>query len=236
MPDEAKKDASEETKTDETAAEGTVTEEALIKSLEALEKPEEKKEEPKEPEVDVAKLEKTAKEVIDEEGSEELKKALDVSEVFAEVVGLFGTHIDDTMETLTKHVNEQALRDNAFVRVLERFQKSIDTLENTIAEFGGKPGAASAKSQTTAADAKDVLQKGAEGGGIEGEKIPASGEDPKLKEHVLAGLVELAKSAEPGSQINNQYTQAAVTFEATNEIDDITLRKALAAFKNAGLG
>ena len=198
-------------------AEGAVTEDDLLKSLIDLEgkKPEDTKS-AAEKKVEIAALEKTAADKIKDDGSDELKKALDVSSALAEITSLLGAHVDDSLQTLEKSLQASADRDSKFVAVLESFQKSIAELSERIAEFGGQP----AKKPEVKIDAgkTEVLLKSVpageenKGGEDEGGNI--------TRIQVLGTMERLAKSADAGSIDSDRWISAAVKFESTGQINN----------------
>lgn len=157
-----------------------VTEEDLLKNLKNLEgaaddeeldedgKPKKKKKD-MEKHVETAAIGKTMVEVINEKGSEALKKALDVSVVLTEFTSLLGAHVDHSLEALEKSIAAGAQRDLRFITVLEKFQKSIEALGEKLEAFGkapaGKPAAAVGDK-----DQKEVLNKNLNGSEVAGEK------------------------------------------------------------------
>jgi len=229
MPDKPEKTegATDETKTvsaeDAAAAPETISEEDLRKSLEALETPkEEGKEEPKDPNVETATV-KTAADVVKEEGSEELKKALEISDVLTEFAGLIGAHVDQSIEVLQKSVHEAALRDLSVVKVLESLRKSLDENTEAIKAYGEQPGKPATTTKPSTGET-EVLQKGAE----DGDKQI----DPeKLKQQVTIGLEHLVKSAKEAPE-RQAFTNAAIAFESTGQINDAVLQKAIGAYRS----
>lgn len=200
---------------DDKTKEGAVTEDDLLKSLIDLEgkKPEEKKS-AAETKVEIAALEKTAADKIKEEGSEELKKALDVSSALSEITSLLGAHVDDSLQTLQKSLQASADRDQKFVAVLESFQKSIAELSEKIAAFGGQPE----KKPAVKVDAgkTEVLKKSIDS---DGAKVP--GEEGNITRIQVLGTMErLAKSTDAGTEDSNRWINAAVKFESTGQINN----------------
>jgi len=202
-----------DTKTPETKTDGAVTEEDLLKSLSELEgkKPEEEKKTPEELKVETAALEKSAADKIKDEASEDLKKALDVSSALSEITSLLGAHMDDGLEQLQKSVASAAERDVKIIAVLELFKKSLEEMKETIAAFGGQPAKKPEAKVTT--DAKDVLEKKAEGGDLDGEKAKIS------RPEVLQTMERLVKSCEEEDD-KRRWINAAVTFESTGQISN----------------
>lgn len=201
-----------DTKTPEVETDGAVTEEDLLKSLSDLEgkKPEEKEPEAQAP-VETASLEKSAADKVKEEGSDELKKALDVSSALSEITSLLGAHMDDGLESLQKSVAAGAERDVKIIAVLEKFQKSIDELSEKIAEFGGQP-AKKPESKTETTPKTEILEKSTETGD--------AGEVPSFNRKAVLGTMErLAKSTE-NQDDRQRWVNAAVMFESTGQISN----------------
>jgi len=200
-----------------------VTEEALQKSLAELEgvKPVEPvKEEPK---VVVEPLQKTAAQTVADNGSEAMRKALDISPILREHVGLVGIHVDQALETLQKSLQGAAERDFAIIRVLEKQGQIIEELRKTIAEFGKQPTAPAAERQPQTTKV-DVLKKSA---GVQGADA-----EPKVnKARVMEGLTQLAKSAGAGTPEFQRYSSAIAKYESTGQISDRDLLDATKALK-----
>jgi len=213
----------EQSKTgDASAPAAAITEEDLIKSLRELEG---KKDEPAAAtaptEVTTSTLTKTAKEVVAEQGSEELKKAINVSSVLGEAVSLMGLHVDQSLKVLEKSIKAGGERDLSFASILTSMNKTIETLAEKVEAFGKEP-TASATQRPVTAKTGEVLAKSADG------------DKPELKPEavraqVLAGLLNLQKTAPMGSQEQAGYVNATVKFESTGSIDDLTLAKAMKA-------
>lgn len=204
----------------------TISEEELTKSLQKLEgKAEEAGEAKKEPPtVAVGGLAKSAKQAIDENGSEELKKSLDVSSVFGEAVAIIGAHVDSSLETLQKSINHSAQRDLAILGAFESLQNQVTELKKSIDEFGKNPAGA-AKATTAADGTVKVLEKsatGANGQGGEGGEGGAATGTPSRKD-VLAVMETLAKSATPGSADQKRWIDAAIKFESTGQASNADL-------------
>lgn len=202
----------------------TVTEEELLKSVEALEAKTEKKPEEEDPEkkVETQILEKTVSEVVEEKASEELKKALEISETLAEFAGLIGAHVDESLEALQKSVAAAGDRDLAFLKVLTALKKSMDGMREEIAKFGEQPGTAKSVLTDEKTDKTEILQKTVD----DGEKA----KDPvRAKKQIQMGLDTLAKSAEEAERPH--FLNAAVKFESTGHVEDIDALRAMQALK-----
>lgn len=193
-----------------------VTEEELRKSLAALEGVAPVVTPPAVPVVETPGVAKAADKI--KAGSEELRKALEVSPILKEVTTLLGAHVDTSLETLQKAVHESAQRDLAVIRVLEVLKKAIDGLVEKVATIGAQPGAPVTPPFVASSS---VLKKGTDGA-----------VDPvAAKATVLRGLEKLAKSAVMGSVDQSAAIQATAMFESTGQIKDEMLQKALAATK-----
>lgn len=197
-----------------------ITEEALQKSLAELEGKVELPVPPAEPKVAIEPLEKTAAQSVAENGSEEMRKALDVSTILREHVGLVGIHVDQALEAMHKSLQGAAERDFAIIRVLEKQNVTIEELRKTVAEFGKQPTAPAAMRQPQAV-VVDVLKKAA-GAQPDGEKKVS-------RASLIAGLEKLAKSAAPGSSEFNRWALVTAKFESTGQISDRDLLEATKA-------
>lgn len=206
----------DEKKTPETPV---VTEEQLLKSLKELEGKKDEPAAPAPPAVKAVLLQKSAA-TVDDKGTKELRKALDVSEVLQDFASVIGLHVDTVVETLEKSVNGAAERDLVLVAVLQKMNKSLTDLTEKVEAFGKTPGAAP---KTITVDKAEVLEKGAGSGKVEEGKHKV---DRKL---VLAGLEKLAKSCERGTAEESRWVRAAVKFESANVISDIDLASAVKA-------
>lgn len=198
-----------------------ITEESLQKTLAKIEGV---KEEPKatpEPEVAIEPLKKTAAETVVEKGSEQLRKALDVSDVLREHVGLIGLHIDGALETMHKSLQASAERDYAFTRIVEKFAGEIEELRKTIEAFGKEP-TAPASERAVRTHPVDVLKKSADA---------ADGAGRVTRSQIQAGLEKLAKACAPGSTEFSRWTQVVAKYESTGQISDADLLEASKAIK-----
>ena len=226
--------AADEVKPDE-EKNGVVTEEDLLKSLQALEGKvvEEEEEEPETTIQAGADLDNFGA-TIDTLGSENLHKALDASDALQEIVSLIGLHVDSAMEAMNKSLQAAAERDHATVGVLEKLAKSIDDIGEKIETYGAAP-AGKARSSAAADGSTEVLEKGAGSGAVDGGEGPPATMEEKIKilrPRIAAGLEMLVKSAEAGSLEQNGYLQAAVMFDATGKIDPVNFQQAMAATKD----
>lgn len=204
-----------------------VTEEQLLKSLHTIEG---KKEEPVQataPTVQTATVTQTTGETVAQGASEPLRKALEVSTTLSEVVSLIGKHVDVSIGTLQKSINDAATRDLAIVGAMEAMNKSISDLREAITAFGNAP-AGGAKSTTAATTTTTILQKAIAPG------TGDTGVDPvKVKKQVKDGFEKLVKSLPVGSAEQSRMVNAAVIFETSGQISDELLQKALDAGKPA---
>lgn len=194
----------------------TVTAEALLKSIQDLEaaKRDEEKTQGQE-KMETVALTKSAKENLESKASEDLKKSLDVSKTLKEFTELMGEHVDTSLSTLSKSIQDSADRDLAMVKVLTDLKKSIDANTAAVEKFGAEP---TGKPKSAVTTENETLEKSAK----ENEKKP----DPSaLRKGVLANLETLAKSCDAGSRESMEYTQAAIRFEATGDISPVMLEK-----------
>jgi ABC-type transporter Mla subunit MlaD len=203
-----------DTKAQKPSGGSTVTEEDLLKSLADLESKEPEKKPAADPKVETATLEKSARDKIDEEASEELKKALDVSSALSEITSLLGAHVDDSLEALQKSVHASAERDMKIIAVLEKFQKSLDGFAEKLANFGGQPAKApTAQAATGDAGNVETLRKSIP----DADKAAAAG---KLSRQAVLGVMEeLAKSASNEGD-KGRWVHAAIKFESTGQISN----------------
>lgn len=202
-----------------------VTEDELKKSIQALEAPPAKPEEKvTETVIETAPLAKTAQERI-KEAPESLRKAFEVSATLTEFANLMGVHIDESLNTLKKSVQEGAERDHAFLRVVSDLKKSVETLTEEVKKLGGQPGKPAAAGELTV-DEKGVLKKSTEAGDKKTDPVAA-------RKRILTGLEIMAKSAASGSPEMTEIIHSTAKFESTGSISDEMLRKALAATKAA---
>jgi len=208
-----------------------VTEDQLLKSIQALETPTKEKDPKKDPEVKIGGLEKTTAKAVADDGSEELKKALEVSDFLTEFAGLIGAHVDASLETLEKGVQAGAKRDLAVLGVLQSMQKSIDALAEQMKAFGAEPAGKPTTKTAGAGEKVEVLKKGAASDPKEGGEEDSLKKAALTKKHVMVGLSTLAKNAEQGSQDQQSAINATVTFETTGQISDEYLAKAIGAYK-----
>jgi len=209
----------EEIKT-ETKETETVTEEQLLKSLQDLEGKKEEKTEEKKPVIETVSLTKSAEETIEANASDELKKAIEISDVMAEFSSLIGLHVDTSLEELAKSITAGRERDLAVIQVITEMKKSIDELKTQIQEFGKEPGKPVSKTSTETTKA-EVLEK---------STVTDSQKKELGRPQIQAGLEELAKSAK-NDQDRDRHINAAVKFETTGQIEDAELQKAVGAYK-----
>jgi hypothetical protein len=205
----------------------TVTEEQLLKSLQALEG------KPTEPAaattqtVVVEPLGKTTVQAVTDGASEQLKKALDVSAPLKEVVTLIGLHNDTTLQSLQKSLQGAAERDLTTIKVLEKLAKSLDDNTAAVKEFGKQPVTTPAARATEVLPTQ-VLNKSTTGG-KEGEPNPA-----QVRKNVVAGLELLVKSCQPGTTEASKWIRTVSMFESTGKINDQDLLAARNAYENQG--
>jgi hypothetical protein len=212
------------------AQEVVVTEEDLLKSLRKLEGVAD------EPAagtkvvkiVRAEQLMKSLSDRLEEEGSEVLKKSLDVSTPLAEFADLVGIHVDTSLTALQKSLEAAANRDMSVIAVIEKLAKSIETLTAKVEEYGAQPNG---KPRSTGGDSTktEPLEKGLKGG----DGTPKPEDASKVKRQVLEGLEILAKSHAAGTPESQRWTTAAIKFETANAISDSDLNRALAAVRRS---
>lgn len=203
---------------------GTITEESLVKSLAELEgKVVTTEPATTAPVVEVAPLAKKAGDTLSELGSENLKKALDVSEVLDEAVALMGVHVDRSLEQMQKSIALAAQRDLGILGVLTALKKSIDDNTETVKKLLDAP-AAPAGTRPVVTDAGQVLTKSVVTEPI-AASTPATAAD--LKKSILDGLETLVKSANVTSSEGARLSSALVKFESTGQISDADMTAAL---------
>ena len=203
-----------------------LTEDSLLKSIQDLEA---KKEEPKsdpEPDVKTAELEKSAKEAVETNASEDLKKALDVSETLKEFADLIGTHVDDSLTALQKSVQSGAERDLAIVRVLKSLGEKVEALGERIEAYGQEP-TSPAKAREVKAKAEEVLEKSAK---TEDGKEDGKPDFKIARGNILEGLESLVKNADSPDDAN-KYTHSLIKFETTGELSESDFAAAQNAWK-----
>lgn len=199
-----------------------VSEEDLLKSLTDLEA----KAQPAKAEggelVQIQPLAKTATDTVNELASEELRKAIDVSEVFDEAIALMGVHVDRSLESMQKSIQAAADRDFAIVRVLGDLKKSIDANTEAMAALMGTPAAPAAMRPVTTSTGQ-VLTKS-----TTAPVVPASQtKDPKqIRDNVLSGLERLVKSTTNSGEAA-RLSSALIKFETTGNISDADMAAAL---------
>jgi hypothetical protein len=195
-----------------------VTEEDLLKSIQDLEaKAADTPKTPKPPSVAQVALAKSTTDAILEEAAPETRRALDVSDVLTDLVGLLGKYNDDALGTMQKSINAGAERDLAMVKVLGDLKKSVDDMGKKLEKFGGEPR------QARSATAEDLLHKAA----------PVQRIDPTTtRRSIVQGLEHLVKSLPSSDPRVGEFIQAAIKFESTGQIEDRHIQaaqKALAA-------
>jgi len=212
-----------------TAAAGatTVTEEQLLKSIQALEGKTAEPAAAATQTVVVEPLKKSTSESIAEGASEELKKAIEVSKPLKEIVALLGVHNDTALQTLQKSLQAAADRDNATVKVLERLAKSLEDNTAALKEYAKVPATTPA-SRAAEVQASEVLNKSTKTG-KEGEPNPG-----QVRKQVLSGLEILAKSCQPGTTDASKWIRTISKFESTGKISDEDLLAATNAYKDQG--
>jgi hypothetical protein len=202
-----------------------ITQEDLTKALSELETPKQEEQVVVEPKVEVAKLEKSAETVITEQGSENLKKALEVSALLKEVTGLMGQHVDASLETLVKGLNDAADRDRRMIAVLGELKKAIDANTAALEKVFEAPARTE---KSVKVERTEVLQKNVQPQG-EKKELTAREQFVQSKQRVLAGLETLYKSLEPTDPEFGRVAQALVMFESTGKIADEMLQRAFVA-------
>lgn len=197
-----------------------VTEEDLQKALKVLVgAPEDPKDDkPKVITLDI--LQKALADTVKDQGSPELKKAMESSTFLNEFVTLVGHHIDSSLKAFEKSLQASAERDQAFTAVLTKFNKSLDDNTAAISKFGEQPA-------PKTADAKDVLEKGTVDGKVTTLKVD---KDPKVaRRQISLGLEKLAKGFDPKTQEFADWMKKATIFEAAGTIGQADMHAALRA-------
>ena len=216
---------------DDTKAGAEVTEEQLLKSLQKLEgkAEDETEEEEKEASITAAKLTKSTGDTVQELASEDLQKALEISETLGEFAGLVGLHVDGALEALEKSLQGAAERDLAIAGVLEKMATTIEELTKKVEEYGAQPTQAKSK---TSATKTDVLNKSADDGKkpteeMSQEELVKSAQSRKRQ--IMAGLETLAKTAQEKEDETTaqEFTKALIKFESTGEISDYHAARAI---------
>lgn len=225
------KDAAKKgTETASEEQEGVIEEGNLLKSIQEIEAKAKGEEaaaeeggEAGEPEVETARVEKSLTETVEAEGSDELKKAIEVSPFLKEFTDIVGLHVDGALKALEKSLNAAATRDLATVGALGALAGQVESLAKSVSEFGDKPAApASAKQPSTSKE--EVLEKsaGSEAGEPGAETPAGSGLNHP---QVYAALESLVKRAdEKGDRTEaDRWTRAYVKFDSTKTLDQAEL-------------
>lgn len=202
-----------------------ITEEDLTKSLAELEGKKIEIVNP-DPVVRVEPLAKTALDTLGEMGSENLQKALDVSEILDEVVSLMGVHVDRSLEAMQKSLQASAERDGASIRVLERLSKAIEDNTAAMNKVLDKPGSPAATRPITT-DTGQILSKAT--GIDEGSRGDKTPDVKALRKRITDGLDILTKAVKPSSSEASRLANALVKFESTGSISDSDVQAALRA-------
>jgi len=213
-----------------------ITEEALQKSLNAIAGIKEEAAAVVEPKVVTAVLQKTASQSVDGKASQQLKKALEVSQVLNEAVNLMGMHVDESLNVLQKSLDATAQRDKVFVEVLTSMKKSLDSMQVKIEEYGKTPAGTPKTVVTSATETQtEVLQKNLQGAQTQAaEKKGLDVKSDKGKRTVLMALETLTKSAKTDMD-RDSFIRAAVKFETTGIIDDRMLYSVRPVLKEMGV-
>jgi hypothetical protein len=197
-----------------------ITEDQLLKSITELEAKaaETPVKEAPEPKVEEAVLTKSI-DSIRENASAATRRALDVSDVLTDIVGLMAQHNDTALGSMQKSINAAADRDLAMVRVLTDLKKSVDSLKEEVKKYGEAPNVPRLPGK------EEVLNK-------------SLGEAPKVdprvaKRQIAQGLEILTKSVKPDDPKCSEYASAAVKFETTGQISDTMLGLAQRALTGA---
>lgn len=201
-----------------------VSEEDLLKSLTDLETKAKPAAESGGELVQVGSLKKSASDTLGELASENLRKAIDVSEVLDEAIALMGVHVDRSLESLQKSIQAGAERDHAIVRVLGDLKKSIDANTEAMAALLDTPAAPAAMRPVTT-PAGQVLMKSTTSPAPQAQAT----KDPKqIRDGVLAGLERLVKSTTNSGEAS-RLSSALIKFETTGTISDADMAAALKA-------
>lgn len=208
-----------------TGTETVIEEGDLLKSIKEIEtkaKGDEKVEEKVDPDpkVATAEVEGLAK-TVDAEGSDELKKGLEVSSFLKEFVDLCGLHIDNALSTLSKSLNATAERDNAFLKVIEAFGTKIEGLAKSVKDFGDLPTAA-AGTKKPGTVKEEVLEKGAEKEGDPAAKLSQA--------EIFTSLESLVKSASDTATAD-RWSRSLIKYDSTKVLDLAELRGVMAEHK-----
>lgn len=189
-----------------------LTESDLLKSIQALDPTTKVAPEPEPtPQVKTAALNKSLNETIKTNGSDNLRRVLDVSSALRDFSDVVGQHIGELIEPMNKSIQAGAERDLAIIKVLQSLQKSIDDNTKAIKAFGKTPLDGKTPGVTTTK--ADLLQKSV-------SSQPVEIDPARAKRLVSAGLERLVKSLPPGDSRAQEYINAAVQFEATGQISD----------------
>jgi hypothetical protein len=199
-----------------------VTEEDLMKSLKEVAGTAPDPDKTPEKKVVFTRLTKSFQDTLKEKASPEMVKALELSPFLQEFAGIVGSHVDGSLEQLTKSINGAAERDMVTVEALVALKKSIDDNTAAVQKFGEQPGAAAAAAAVTVGK-DELLTKSiaTDGKTVDGQLV---------KKNILKGLEALAKSHKPGTPEQSKWSQTLVRFESTNQITNADLAAAREAF------
>jgi len=195
-----------------------LTEEELLKALTKLEGVEVK---PKEPESQVQKIEldTNALDTMQSLMSEKLQKGMTDNSNLTEIVTLMGAHVDKTIGILTKSINAALVRDEAVLRLLKKYDVTMEQMSKSLGTAMSTP----VPNTAPAAVQSDVLEK---------STASATPTPEVMKKSVLSGLQSLIREHKATSHEGQMYTEALIKFESTNQISNSDLA---AAKKAAGI-
>lgn len=201
-----------------------VTQEDLAKSLAELEgKPAAAAAAVAKPEIRVVDDTKKTVTVVREGASEHLKKAIEISDVLAEFVGLIGSHSDEVIETFGKSLNDAAERDYALVRVIEGLKKSLDANTETLNALMNKPGRPAAAALDGGAKILPLNKS------LDATDPNAKTDPAVLRKSIIVGLEKLAKSYPAGSPDSQAWIKKTLQFESAGKLSNEDMASALSA-------
>lgn len=200
-----------------------ITAEDLQKSLAELTKSAEKEpteETPVEKAVEQkpaeVKLAKSTAQAIAEDGSEDLKKTIDVSTVMADFANVLSKNTDNVLGELVKTINANHAINVEMVKALGAANERIESLEKTVAEALNLP-------QTPKAAKEDVLEKKVANTEMPGGEAKLAKSAGEIKDQVNNALLALRKTVEAGGDTDKlaRLDNSIVEFDVTSDVAKI---------------
>lgn len=203
-----------------------ISEEDLVKSLTALEDKAAAANVTTEPLVKALEDHTSVMDGISSAASENLAKAIEVSDVLSEFASLMSGQVDNSLEVMTKSINAAAERDYKMIGVLASLKKSIDENTSTLQKLMDQPAAPASSRPVTVASGEVLAKSIGAAPGTQGQKQEMK--PGEMRKSVLVGLETLMKNADNASE-KARLGGVIVKFESTNQISDTDLNQALSA-------